>query len=301
VTNGRITDKVRRDIDDLNQKYKQRGFSQLEIITGMDLLKRFIEVHSVFIPTQLSEFRDFLELILADGREFLNKKSLSKFIETVFFTQKETKPELKRKIASGILLAQYALQPYESVSNHISIIEGWTLFLGYVLSLVEKYGLENEFWRQSYNIVLHKINSQFDLLKDEFFSRENFLEGSWDGGVIYKSRVTIVLGWLSAFELHKKREDSSYILDKRVFDYIYRYHKDTLWYWGESATPFFVAMSLFALEFGDSSFSNTFLANLIAYISSENHLGEGKGVPDPYYSPQEIISCLRFGNQKQQI
>ena len=42
VTNGVITDKVRRDIDDLNLSYKQRGYGQLEVITKLDLLKEIL-------------------------------------------------------------------------------------------------------------------------------------------------------------------------------------------------------------------------------------------------------------------
>lgn len=292
ATNGTITDKVRRDIDDLNLSYKQRGYSELEVITNMDLLKRFLEVHDIFLPNELSDFKLFLELLLSDGHELVNKKLITKFIESIMFTTRETKPELRRKIASGLLLTQYILRPFEIAENHISIIEGWTLFCSYVLAIVEKYNLDAEYWEQSYNLVMHKINSQFDLLKDEFFSREIFLEGTWDGGFIYKSRLVMVLGWLSAFELYMKKKNVSYILDKRVFDSIDRFNKENLWFWGESATPFFVAMSLFVREYGNLSFSNTIISNLIAYIAEENRLRGGKGVPDPYYSPEEIISSL---------
>ena len=292
VTNGRITDKVRRDVDDRNLTYKQRGYGELEIITGLDLLKKFIDVHGSFLPTQPSNFKIFLELFLRNGRELLNKKSFTVFLESILFTEKETKPRLKRRIASCVLLTQYLLQPYESKENHIPIIEGWTILSSYILSLVEKYRLKEEYWRQSYDIILGKINSEMELLRDEFFSRDKYIEGYWDGGLIYKSRVTMVLGWLSAFEMYKTQTDSDYKIDYRVYESIERLYNKKTWFWGESATPFFIMMSLLALECGDTLLSNKIICDLIIEITSENRFRDGKGIPDPHFSPNEIISHL---------
>lgn len=292
VTNGRITDKVRRDVDDRNSRYRQLGLPELEIITGLELLKKFIDVHGSFLPTQISDFRKFLELLLSDGRELLDKKKFAHFLESVLFTQKEAKTQLERKISSSVLLTQYVLQPYETVENHMSIIEGWTIHCSYLLSLVEKHKLDEDHWRQSYNVIVQKIDSQMELLKDEFFSRDDFVEGYWDGGFIYKSRLTMILGWLSAFEMHKKQSDSNYKIDQRVYDSIKEYYKEKTWFWGESATPLFVMMSLLSLECGDTSLSNAIICNLIIEITSENNFRDGKGIPNPYHSPNEIISHL---------
>ncbi len=293
VTNGRITDKVRRDIDDKNLRWKQLGFPELEVVTGLELLKKFIGVHGSFLPTELSDFRTFLELLLSDGRELLNKELFTVFLESVFFTKKEKKSEIKRKIASTVLLTQYVLQPFESVENHVSIIEGWTILCSYILSLVEKYRLKNDQWEKSYELIIQKINSQLELLKDEFFSRTDLREKGWDGGLIYKSRITMVLGWLSAFELYNKRIDKTYEIEKRVYDSIKQNHEGkTTWFWGESATPFFVMMSLCVSECGDSLLANNIILKPIICIISDNSFGSENGIPDPYFSSKEVISQL---------
>jgi len=292
VTNGRITDKVRRDIDDRNLRYKQLGYGELEIITVSDLLKKFIDVLGSFLPTQPSDFRRFLELFLCDGRELLNKKLFTDFLESILFTEKETKPILKRKIASCILLTQYVLQPYESKGNHISVIEGWTILCSYILSLVEKYRVEEEYWLQSCNIITTKINSQIELLKDEFFSRDDYIEGHWDGGLILRSRITLILGWLCAFEMCKTQTDGNYKIDHRVYESVKQHYREKTWFWGESATPFFIMMSLLVFEYGDTSLSNKIICDLIIDITSENHFRDGKGIPNPYFSPKEIIGYL---------
>jgi hypothetical protein len=297
VTNGVITDKVRRDIDDLNLSYKKkRELPQLEVVTKMDLLKEFIDVHGEFLPTELPDFKLFLELLLSDGHELVNKNLFSKFLENVLFTAKENKLELQRKIASALLLAQYIIDPFEKAHNHVSIIEGWTSFGSYILAIAEKYKLEPQYWKQSFNLVIYKINSELDLLKTEFLSRPNFLESSWDGGLIYKSRLVIVLGWLSAFELYLKWTNPSYNLDRRIYEKISILYKENLWYWGESATPFFITISMLVRDFGETAISNAIIGQVIALLSSENKLKETNTFPvpyaDPYYTSEEILSSL---------
>jgi hypothetical protein len=180
------------------------------------------------------------------------------------------------------------MQNFEKCQNHISVIEGWTLFGTYLLAVAEKYDLEPEFWETSFNLVTHKIKTQFISLKDEFFTRKHFIESTWDGDLFYKSRLTMVLGWLSAFERYNKQKDSAYSMDQRVSDYIKKYCAD-LWYWGESATPFFVEMSMLLSMINDP-LSDKILIDLLANIVVENQLKESKGLPDPYYTVEQVIS-----------
>ena len=288
VTNGVISDPVRRTIDDLNPVYKQRGFTQLELITKMDLLKRFLTMHGTFLPSEPTEFKQFLELYYSDERALIDKEAYAHFVESILFSSKETKPELNRKIASGLLLNQYILTKYFRSENNLSIAEGCTLFGSYILALVEKYNLEEKYWRASFNLILKLIIESLDSLKSEFLKRTEYLEDSWDGGLIYKSRMTIVLGWLSAFELYRKSVDASYSLDELILKKIKSY-REYLWYWGESATGYFITMSMLAEKLGDSSLSTNILIDLVAKIGVENGSKDGKGFPNSYYSAEEVI------------
>jgi hypothetical protein len=297
VTNGKITDPVRRDIDDLNTRYATRGFSQLEVKTKLDLLKDFLDVNRAFMPTDLLDFKHFLELLLYDGHKFVDKELLASFIgKLLFIEQRETNLKTKRRIANSVLLTEYALSPFEATANHISIVEGWTLCCSYILGLVEKLSLEPEYWKQSYDLAIHKINLQLELLKEEFFSRSEYFESAWDGGAIYKSRFVIVLGWLSAYELFLKKADPAYVIDKRVYERIRDiYNNAQLWFWGESATPFFMLMSLLARECSDEPLSDRLISNLIALIATENspeNNDESSTFADPYYSSEEVLSKL---------
>lgn len=212
----------------------------------------------------------------------------------------ESEPELKRKIASSILLTQYVMEPYESQENHISIIEGWTILCSYVLALVEKNQLKEQIWSQSLKIVLEKINYQLSALKNEFFSRKDFLEGDWDGALFYRSRLTTVLGWVAAFELYMKQIDAKYKVDHRVYDSIKKFYEAAMWFWGESATSLFIMMSKVAHESGDTSLSNKIICNLIIDIVSKNGMQEKNALPDPYYSVKQIINHF-YGPPEEKI
>ncbi len=298
VTNGKINDKIRTDIDDRNANYKRKGLPELEIIVGSELLTEFIKIHGSFLPSEPKDFKTFLELFLSDGTDMLNKELFSDFLTSILFENKETESysAIRQKIGSGVLLSQYALSPYELKINHVAIVEGWTLLCAYVLGLIEIYKLPEKYWRPSYELIIQGINEQLFLLKEEVMSRNNYIEGDAlrDGGIIYKARMTIVMGWLSAFELFQKRIDRKYELDERIYGHIKEYYPNKTWFWGESATPLFILMNLFLSEYGDEDLSNSIISDLLLEITMENNIQEGKGIPDPYYGPKEVIGSI-FG------
>ena len=206
------------------------------------------------------------------------------------FTKGETEPHLRRKIASSVLLNQYVMEPYESQKNHIALIEGWVILSSLVFCVVEKYRLEEHNWAQSLEIVLDKINYQLSALKEEFLSRTNFLEGTWDGALFYKSRLTIIIGWLAAFELYMKSTNANYTIDRRVYDSLKKFYGSDTWFWGESATPLFIMMSKLAIASGDTFLSNKIICDLIIDIVFKNGFREESALPAPYYSVKQVIN-----------
>jgi hypothetical protein len=294
VTNGSISDPVRINISDKNLRYKQLGYPELNIIIGSELVQKFSEIHGSFLPVEPSDFRVFLELFLSQGDGFLDKDLFVNFLESTLFAEGKNNPSsIKRKISSSILLTQYVLQPYENKENHVQIIEGWTILCSYIFNLIESYSLKEKDWLQSYEIILKKINDQLEKLKKEFISRDNYLEGIpfGDGGDLYKARLTIVLSWLSSYELFRNETESNYEIDKLIYEYIRKLYPEKVWYWGESATSFFIMMSLLSLKFDDKELSNRIITDIILEITFGNDY-QGKGIPNPYLSSTEIIASI---------
>lgn len=126
------------------------------------------------------------------------------------------------------------------------------------------------------------------------------MEGTWDGALFYKSRLTMVMGWLAAFELYMKNTDANYTLDRRVYDCVKKFYGSDTWFWGESATPLFIMMSKLAIAFGDSSLSNKIICDLIIDIVFRNGFREESALPAPYYSVKEIINHF-YGSPDEKI
>ncbi|MDR2708270.1 MAG: hypothetical protein LBB87_05970 [Nitrososphaerota archaeon] len=299
VTNGTITDPVRREIDDLNVTYKNRNFPQLELITQRDLLKRFLKFHHTFLPREPTDFKLFLDLVFSNERALIDKKLYTTFIESILFSEKETPIQLSRKIASGLLLNQYILAKYEKSQNHVALVEACTLFGSYMLALVEKHSLNEKYWKSSFDLVLRLITEGLESVKSEFLQRKNYLENSWDGGLLYRARLTMVIGWLSALELYYKQNDNTHVLDERIIQQIKTY-RDSLWYWGESATGYFLMMSRLLDKSGDSQLSKHILIELIAKICVENQSDDGQGFPNPYYTVEQIMG-VAYGLKEQAL
>ncbi|QLC50079.1 hypothetical protein HWN40_07405 [Methanolobus zinderi] len=291
VTNGEISDPVRVNIVDKNRRYEQLNLPKLEVITVSQLVSKFVDVHGSFLPVQPSDFRVFLELFLSEGTGPLKAELYVDFLKSILVIENAKKIELQRRIASSILLTQYALQPYETKNNYVSAIEGWTILCSYIFRLVDEFQIEEKYWKNSYEIILSKINDLLNLLKSEFLGRDNYIEGSslGDGGLLYKSRLTIVLGWLSAFELFNKVVKDDYQIDNRVYDSIKALYPNNTWFWGESATPFFVMMSFLSWEVEDKQLANGIISNLILDITYGNAY-DGIGTPDPYISLEKILA-----------
>ena len=62
VTNGRFTDEVRIQIDQMNEDNERKGrnFARLEMINSNMLLKEFLDAQGSFTPIDLEEMQEFL-------------------------------------------------------------------------------------------------------------------------------------------------------------------------------------------------------------------------------------------------
>lgn len=297
VTNGKITDDVRTKITTLNRGYKRRKLPKLELTTGKELLQDFVHAQGSFLPNEPKEIQDFLELYSSDGRINIQEERFANFIKGILFgdEQKSKSTTLSRKIASGLLLTKYALYPYEKANNYISIIKGWVIFCSYVLALAEKTILPEKYWKSPYQLCWYEIDGCLKKFREEVIQRNNrFLEGdiTGDGGLVYKTRATIILGWLSAYELLQKCRDSCYTFDRRIYELIKYNFPHNMFLWGESASIHFIMMGLFLSLLGEKGMAVNIYEEILSHIVTSNNLKSETGLADPYYSPDQILGAL---------
>lgn len=81
----------------------------------------------------------------------------------------------------------------------------------------KKSYIEKEGYLESFNLVFSEIIKNLLYLSEEFLTKENYFEGDWigDGGLVYKARLTIIFGVLTALEIFllKKGEKGNILND----------------------------------------------------------------------------------------
>lgn len=305
VANGSITDEVRIQIDQINEdnKRKKKGYSYLDVINKQTMLKDFINAQREFIPRELEDFSSFLELFLADGTDFLLKEKLFNFLSnTIFKGIPKRKSDAINAISSSVIITTYLLGTYQTKKNYYAQFEAWIILAACIVRFAKKIGLKKEEWNDSYNLAISEIVRNLSLLKKETLTKVDFLEGNLfgDGGLIYWARVTIVLGSLAALENYFHENDNSYTKDEQVADLIKKNAK-FLWFWGESAFPYFFNLIKYWELNGESQTAQFWLDNLFLHIVEWNSPIRKKskksskfnvrnmGRANPYYSVNDIL------------
>lgn len=294
VTNGKISEEVVNRIGTLNNGNINRGFQPLECIEGRFLAGRFVKCHGKFLPQEPAEFEDFLRLFLADGRDLLPKEQFSRFVEAQFgYCKSKSTLQILRMIASTVVLAAYALSPYERNSNHFALFEGWTIVSAGILRLVEQKRVARKHWTPSYELTSNEAKRAMTALVLEALERDQFLEGEpmMDGGPPIRARITIIVGIAAATALVDKESAQSTCVGGRVAGLIERHLKQML-LWGESAIPYFVTTALWLESRGASQKAEDLIANLVEQVVGENCGREKLGVPSPYYNVAQCIAVL---------
>jgi hypothetical protein len=307
VTNGELTDGVRIQIGQINEdnRLKGRRYSYLEVINGQTLLKEFVDAQGKFIPKELEEIQLFLELFLSDGSGFIDKgKLFNLFNETIFDLSSKRKSDYLNAVYSSIVICAYITKPFQLKNNYFSLFEAWTCLGACILRLAYSKGLKRKDWYPSFELVMSEIFRNLDALKEETLGRKDFLEGSGygDGGLIYRSRATIVLGTLAALEVNYKHQNKDYKMDERILELI-TYSVDgrvgdehLLFLWGESAFPYFLNLINYLEIVGQSAKAIELLVGIYDNILQLNGPRKDFGLlPNPYYSVYEILSLSTLG------
>ncbi len=302
VTNGELDEEVRLEIQNRNPDWLRRGHPQLETIVKGQLLSRFKSIHTNFWPVQLSFEKSLLEFFLTDGSDCLPKDKFVKFLLSLIpiFEVRLNKAECSRALASAAILNAYALSAYTEKSNHIALIEGWTIYLACLVALVEKHNLKDKYWKDSLTICKFAIEQSFSDLKDELESREHLVEGNGlVDGAFYRGRVTWLAGLMSTFVLWKRLSDPNWLIDDWYKKFISSHQKDLI-LWGEAAVPQFLMIFWFFRQITATIEPEALLVNLIEGICSVNEDNTSNGLADPYHDLTEVMEeKLGLANNRQ--
>jgi len=306
VFNGNLTDEVRIQIDQINEDNirKKRDYSYLDVIDIESLLKDFIEAQGKFMPKEVEDFDLFLQLHLADGNDFFNKETFFAFIsKAILDTSLKGKSDIKHCIISSVIITSYILKPFQEKENHYALFEAWIVLCASIIRYALSKNINIKDYEGSSQIALSEAVSNLKELCEEALFREDFLEGDLmgDGDLMYKSRLTILIGAFAAIELHNLSINDDYVFNPKSIDFIDRQLTE-VWFWGESAFPFFLNVIHLYEQIGYHKKAKKLLLDILVTLLRSNSRINSQNIPlaNPYYGVHEILESL-FGFQEENI
>lgn len=298
VTNGDIDDPVLRSIDDLNREWRRSrpGISGLKTIVRGELLKMATELRTGLWPTEQSSTNSLLHMFLSDGRGSVPLPRLASLIEsTLAMGSQGRQPgwgEARRRLASAALLCSVALSNYTLAENYAREVEGLAMLMSYILAHAEKHRLSIADWNNGFRITTDTIYDRLIRMQQELAQRHHLLEGSqgpWSDAVFRRARVTMCLGYMSILGLWRRALDiNPDSTDDQIRDFCERYQKQAE-FWGESATPYLLALFWYMEQTDGSLQSDLLVRDLLMAICLRNRPGSPMPLPTPYYSYEEFI------------
>jgi hypothetical protein len=296
VTNGEINDPAIRAINSANKAWRRRRYPSLRTVSKGELLKRLLAAHGAYLPHELSDFNLFMELVLRNGRGPLEKEKVCKLLESVLplgSGEKLKTTEVTRSLSSAVLLTGYILQRAYAEENHWAVFEGWTLAGSYVLATASKSNLPESAWSTSFDLCELGATEALSGLCLECTKRDHFVQGDLlTDGHFYHARVTLLVGLLSAWDLHHRIKRDKNGQELFIRDFVAKW-MPKMKMWGESATPYFVMAALETECLGQQARAEFFLSKALETILEINGKRDGhRGLASPYYSPEQSLRLV---------
>lgn len=296
VTNGNIAEEVSIAIKGRNETWASQGQSYLYLKT-LDRGELFDKAKKIGIglwPSELTDTQALLEMFMENGKGVLPKNKLWSLFESLFSLDSEkalSAPHRRRIIASAALLCTIAISSFSKEKNHVAEIEGWTLYIAYVLAIAEKWGLSVKTYKNELKIATDSIYNSLANLCDEIKEREELIEGDFLADpYIYRVRITWLLGLMGIYALWRRRDG---VPKGKVDDFLREFCKEKrhlLELWGEAVIPQFLAFFWYFRKI-DATPEPDFriLCNLISSICKINHPNTKIFLANPYYEAEETL------------
>jgi hypothetical protein len=288
VTNGNLSDPVRREIDDRNAQRKRKGQTILETIVRGQLLRDFISANEKFMPTGIPDIQSFLNLYTYDGTNALPKDKISEFLSGISpLDNKKDKKDLILSAASNLLFSAYLLSTYERSRNYWSLADGWIITTAFLCAMAEKHNAYEEL-QPSIELSLKAIDAALSNLQKETLESPDLLQSkSLFEGMILPFRTTILAGYLTAYRLFLLLQGDKGWFDEKVIDFFNKYQND-IKIFSEGSLPFFVSMFWYLDKIGQKEGAIKVLETIIdstIYV----HRKEKMGLISPYYEHETAI------------
>lgn len=297
VTNGELRGDAPANIRAFSETWRQKNAPLLEVWQKNQLLRMFIDAHGTYLPTKLPDFREFVELYVADFHDRIERRRTAEFLEKLISASVVSGKgrKTKRAIESMVLLAAYLIEPYERVNNHVSALEGWTIAAATIFHVAERENLSPTHFEASLDLIWKAIVRNLGKLCKETFERDHFVESAHifaETDFIRGVRTLLSLGWLTATSLLRRFSDDIEV-DAKLLRQTVKKGCLGLRLCGDADWPSIVCLALYLERLTSASEAERLLEIWVQCIIATNKNDELGGFPPPYWL-QEKVLALRY-------
>jgi hypothetical protein len=290
VTSAVMSPPVRDRIDAFNAGNAPLGLPPIQPIEREQLLGRFVAAHGQFLPQELTDIRDLLELYYADAATIFPVKAFASFLGRIlpFAVQNPSAAESRRAIAASTLLTAYAVSSWQSKGNNLSAAQGWLTSCAVILHFAEAKGLARNIWLPSYGLSLEAARVNFAELLKEAATRGDLALGDLTDGLVYSARALLISGYLGAYLLSEcalgdadaVRADVSTVLSRE---------RQYVRLSGEADSPLLFTMCAALEQCGEIPQAEALILLLTRTLSKLNQRHSRNALPDPYHSTEQVL------------
>lgn len=297
VTNGEIRGDARENIAEFALRWANDGAENLQVWARGELLGMFIEAHGNYLPVQLTKFRSFVELYVADFEDRLPRERFAIFLESLVAEEVVgARPShIRRAIESTALTGAYILEQYERVGNYLSAAEGWTLVAAAILHIVEREGIAaGEHYESTLQLAWRALYRNLEALETEVSERNNLVVSReiLAEPLFHPVRVTLVLGWLAVLSLIRIRFLAQTGAAKNTVREVIHREFPHLQISGEVDWPIIATLALYAEAESRSREADDLLAQWVTLLVQANRGEDAAGMPSPYWLHDKIFSKM---------
>lgn len=296
VTNGEIRGDALESIARYSDTWAAKGYPRMEVWTRRVVLRKFLDAHGSYLPANLQDFRWFVELYVGDFESPLPKAKFARLLETLAANSTDlSATEMRRALPAISIVGSYIAEQYGRSQNHLAAAEAWTIIAAAILRTAEASGADLEIYGGALRVARAAFERELDAFAEEVLDSTDLVarKGGLVDGNVYGARVSIVLGWLSAWALGSQLYRARSVQSGRVFNVIKREwpaHR----YAGEVDWPFLLCL---ALQLDAECLPNDAESVLLQYVNAllQSNRGEKPGgIPSPYWSHEKV---LKLANQ----
>ena len=290
VSNGYFDEEVHRAVDDLN-----RGpyMSKLSLIGRGQLMTWANDLGTSLWPSEMSNIRELLEVLLLDGRDLLPIQRLSSMLEEMFALRVPDIPlkeaQLERAMPSAALLTGVATHNFAKEDNHFAVVSAWCLFAVSAIASYQRSSLKMKVKSKGSLLLAEQaIKDSLVALWNEMQTRGDLIEGNvLAEPEVYRWRYTLLCGLIGTLWFFPESSSDDNERRNAIAEWL-NHRQEYLYLWGEAAIPCFLVLLFFHRATDTSERSDHELINLFQAVVALNQTGNAHALPDPYYNFEDV-------------